>query len=596
MKSGKKLKPKIKIARIASETTAQGIELGTVAIAVAIVVLVPVVVDTNVLLYASQAAYDPHKFKVFMWFSVALLVAVPGVVVLRREPLNVPVLIPALAFLGLSALSTLLSEDPWHSLFGDRQMGLLSLAAGVLLFYAVARVLNSPLRVRIFLAAGVTAAVLISVFGISQKYGLDPLSGWGVPWYTDRGRPYSTLGNPLFLAAYLTLMMGAATALCFKAGSWKGRAPWLFALAIMGACWLYTDERGPMLCAGVALPMVLWFSRRRMGTARPLLAPLAILVVAGIAAVAAAAAFGNLALLDRATTALLDDPNVQSRLYNWRDTVPMILDRPLLGHGPDNFKESFEPYISEDLEAHLTTYGVQFVDRTHNELLQVSATAGLLGLAAYLWVFVSYFRNVYRRGGWPLIALSGGVLAYILQLQTGFPTIATSVAFWGVLGASVAVMRIHDREGGEPNPTSTQAGNVGEALTAETPRGRVYELLVVAIVVGVLAAFAVPTFLDQREKFAQIEQSAVWRDVVLTVSVYEEVKAQSGTYPESGVYTATDRIEARGGTSFYPTTNVTITTTTPAGGGFTIEGESTTLSGTFGYSYDSATGTYTQSW
>ena len=654
MKSGKKPKPKIKIARIASETAAQGIELGTVAIAVAIVVLVPVVVDTNVLLYASQAAYDPPKFKVFMWFSVALLVAVPGVVVLRREPLNVPVLIPALAFLGLSALSTLLSEDPWHSLFGDRQMGLLSLAAGVLLFYAVARVLNSPLRVRIFLAAGVTAAVLISVFGISQKYGLDPLSGWGVPWYTDRGRPYSTLGNPLFLAAYLTLMMGAATALCFKAGSWKGRAPWLFALAIMGACWLYTDERGPMLCAGVALPMVLWFSRRRMGTARPLLAPLAILVVAGIAAVAAAAAFGNLtskaliatipagclallgallwfsrrrmgtarpllaplailvvagiaavaaaaafgnlALLDRATTALLDDPNVQSRLYNWRDTVPMILDRPLLGHGPDNFKESFEPYISEDLEALLTTYGVQFVDRTHNELLQVSATAGLLGLAAYLWVFVSYFRNVYRRGGWPLIALSGGVLAYILQLQTGFPTIATSVAFWGVLGASVAVMRIHDREGGEPNPTSTQAGNVGEALTAETPRGRVYELLVVAIVVGVLAAFAVPTFLDQREKFAQIEQSAVWRDVVLTVSVYEEVKAQSGTYPESGVYTATDRIEARGGTSFYPTTNVTITTTTPAGGGFTIEGESTTLSGTFGYSYDSATGTYTQSW
>jgi type IV pilus assembly protein PilA len=317
--------------------------------------------------------------------------------------------------------------------------------------------------------------------------------------------------------------------------------------------------------------------------------------VAGIAAVAAAAAFGNLALLDRATSSLLDDPNVQSRLYNWRDTVPMILDRPLLGHGPDNFKGPFEPYISEDLEALLTTHGVQFVDRTHNELLQVSATTGLLGLAAYLWVFVSYFRNVYRRGGWPLIALSGGVLAYILQLQTVFPTIATSVAFWGVLGASVAVMRIHDREGGEPNPNTAQAGNVGEALTAETPRGRAYELLVVAIVVGVLAALAVPTFLDKREKFAQVEQAAVRRDVVLTVSAYEEAKAQSGTYPEAGVYTATDRIEGSG-TSFYPNRNVTIITTTPAGGGFTIEGESTTLSGTFEYSYDSATGAYTQSW
>jgi type IV pilus assembly protein PilA len=186
-------------------------------------------------------------------------------------------------------------------------------------------------------------------------------------------------------------------------------------------------------------------------------------------------------------------------------------------------------------------------------------------------------------------------LAYVLQLQTVFPTVATSVAFWGVLGASVAVMRIHDWEGGESNPNTTQAGSVGEALTAETPRGRVYELLVVVTVVGVLAALAVPTFLDQREKIAQVERAAVWRDVVLTVSAYEEAKAQSGTYPEAGVYTTTDPIEGSG-TSFYPTRNVTITTTTPAGGGFTIEAKSTTLSGTFGYSYDSATGAYTQSW
>ena len=130
MKSGKKPKPRIKIARSASETTAQGLELGTVAIAITIVVLVPVVLDTDALLYAPHEAYAPLKFEVFMGFSAALLVTVLGVVVLRRGPLGVPVLIPALAFLGVSALSALLSEDPWHSLFGDRKNGLLSLAGG----------------------------------------------------------------------------------------------------------------------------------------------------------------------------------------------------------------------------------------------------------------------------------------------------------------------------------------------------------------------------------------------------------------------------------------------------------------------------------
>ena len=69
-----------------------------------------------------------------MGLSAALLVAVLGVVVLRRESLGVPVLMPALAFLGASTSSALFSEDPWHSLFGDRYEGLLSLAAGVLLF------------------------------------------------------------------------------------------------------------------------------------------------------------------------------------------------------------------------------------------------------------------------------------------------------------------------------------------------------------------------------------------------------------------------------------------------------------------------------
>jgi putative inorganic carbon (HCO3(-)) transporter len=128
----------------------------------------------------------------------------------------------------------------------------------------------------------------------------------------------------------------------------------------------------------------------------------------------------------------------------WRDTIPMIVERPLLGHGPDNFAEPFKRYAGEDLRAFVPDIGP--IDKAHNEFLQVAATTGLLGLAAYLWVFVSYFRNAYRSGGWPLLALSGGVLAYIVQLQTAFTTIATGVTFWAILGVSVAVMRIQEAE------------------------------------------------------------------------------------------------------------------------------------------------------
>ena len=39
------------------------------------------------------------------------------------------------------------------------------------------------------------------------------------------------------------------------------------------------------------------------------------------------------------------------------------------------------------------------------------------------------------------------MLAYILQLQVVFTTIAFGVIFWAILGVSVAVMRIQEAEG-----------------------------------------------------------------------------------------------------------------------------------------------------
>ena len=594
-----KLKTKMKIL---SEETAQGLELGIIAVAATIVVLVPVVLDPDVLLYAPGKAYDLPKFRVLMEFCAILLVAMLGLLAVRRKLLlGVPVLAPALAFLGVSALSTLFSEDPSYSLFGDRYNGLLSVGAGVLLFYALARCLSSPLRVRIFLTAGATTAVLISILGILQKYGLDPISGWANPPFTSVARPFSTPGNPLFLAAYLTLMIGAATALCFKSGSRGRRTPWLLALAVMGGCWIYTDARGGLLAVGIALPVVLWVARRKMGTVRPLAAPLAALVVGMVLAIAAAMFLGSTTSLSHSTTGF--DLNAQVRLSMWRDTASMILHHPLLGSGPDNFSKPFASYMSEDLKAAISTNGEYRVDRAHNELLQVGATTGLLGLAAYLWIFISYFRNAYRRAGWPLIALSGAVLAYFLQLQTVFSTIDTGVAFWSILGTSVALMRIHDQEqleGGEqergegPNPKTPRQATIGSvrgALISGVPkkRGLYYELGVVVVVFGVLAAIAIPISLEQRERVAQIERLALMGDVTQTVSTYERAKEQSGTYPKAGAYTASNPLEADG-TKIPTNHNVRIVTTTTPAGGFAVEGESTTLSGTFRYGYDSSTG------
>lgn len=318
-----------------------------------------------------------------------------------------------------------------------------------------------------------------------------------------------------------------------------------------------------------------------------------LVVLVGVGVTASVALYsGNLTPADLGLTrAAADatrsgDVGAQTRVYIWRDTVPMILDRPLMGRGPDNYREPFQPYISDELKALISDSkgNVRILTRAHSHLLQIAATTGLLGLAAYLWVLVSYFRNAYRRGGWTLAALSGGVLAYVLQIQTAFPSVATEVAFWGVLGASVALMRLRDR--------GAQDSEEGPRWDADPsrPPGKVRgELLVATVVIGLLAAIAVPTFLEQREKAANFERTQLAFDVRRTASFYERVERASGTYPEFGVFTRERPVKnLEGRPRIKPSRNVTITTKTNPEGGFTVEARSTILAGTFGYSYDSA--------
>ena len=612
--------------------------LGVIA-ATAAVVLVPISLDTEAVFSDPNVAYHVPELRTLLAASAVLLVAVAGTLAFNRGPLRVPMLFPALALLGVSALSTFLSERPFYSLYGDRSQGLLSVAAEVLIFYALARGLVSFSRVRLFLAALTTAAALVSVYAIAQNYGFDPVTGWANAPFQDFGRSFATTGNSLLLSAYLVLTMGAGTALWLASDSRLGRAVWLVTLAIIGAAWIYAESRGALLGAGIALPLVLLAVHRKMGSVRPFVVPIAVLVTAMVLAVAvsratgfstlslrvcavllaylalvavfawmlehgrarlalvfvvvvligagaavlAAAASGNLSLgADRADAKprANGDISSQTRLYIWRDTVPMILERPLLGHGTNNYRDPFRPHMGDDFKALNTDRNGQMtlVDRAHNHLLQIAATTGILGLAAYLWLLASFFLNAYRRGGWPLFALSGVVLAYSLQLLTSFTSVATDVVFWGLLGVSAALMNLRDREDDRP-PEETGSPQ------APAPKGR-SELVAAAVVVGVLAAIAMPTFLEQRRVAAKQDRADLILQVRHVAKIYERTYSSFGAYPKAGVYDRKNPVVSiKGSPKFRPTSGTTITTETTPEGDLTVEGKSTILAGTSEYSY-----------
>lgn len=72
------------------------------------------------------------------------------------------------------------------------------------------------------------------------------------------------------------------------------------------------------------------------------------------------------------------------RLITWDIAAKTALEHPWIGVGPDNFG----PYFMVRRPA---SFGNERAADAHNDILQVAATVGFVGLAAYCWFVVAGF-------------------------------------------------------------------------------------------------------------------------------------------------------------------------------------------------------------
>ena len=134
-------------------------------------------------------------------------------------------------------------------------------------------------------------------------------------------------------------------------------------------------------------------------------------------------------LLDRITSPASVELSMGSRLDNWRTGIDAFLDRPVLGWGPGNYLAASGRHSPADFARHLPGKGAvnEGRDHAHNMLIEEAATKGVVGLAAYLALWLWTARVVVgsaRRAqgaGRVMVACVGGVLAgWFVQSQTFF--------------------------------------------------------------------------------------------------------------------------------------------------------------------------------
>ncbi|MBI5302719.1 MAG: O-antigen ligase family protein [Chloroflexi bacterium] len=335
-----------------------------------------------------------------------------------RERFAAPLVLPTLAIVLAQLLTTITAIAPAVSFTGSftRPQGASIALTYVALFALMAQGLTTRQQFDRLVATLALTSLPIALYGIIQNYGLDPLV-----WDRDiPGRVFATLGNPIFLGAYLILVffltLGQAIASAHAARTAATRVPWLRAgifgliALIQAICLLFTISRGPWVgwITGLgffALMLALVFRMRRT---------LQTIVVVGLIGVL------TLVILNVPNTPLepiRNAPYIGSlghifegesgtgkvRTLIWEADARIFAERPvaqfpdgtpdrwhllrpLIGYGPDSMAVIFTQFRLADGNIENTKE-----DHSHNETWDVLVSTGILGLVAYQWLWLAVF-------------------------------------------------------------------------------------------------------------------------------------------------------------------------------------------------------------
>ena len=345
----------------------------------------------------------------------------------------------ALAFSITTATSIIPYPSFWGSL--ERMGGLFTFWHYFVYFIIITAIFRSEKDWFNLFKVVIGVGVLSAFYGFLQRTELEWVVGSG-----NRSRIFGTIGNPALFAGYQ--IVGAFLALTLFLRRDNSRNLRLFygiSGAIMFTAGLMTAVRGSILGIGIGLLSfaLLYSAAYRSKMARKvllsLIAMLFLFVIASLL-LKNSSFVQNSGYLRRITDFSFKNQTVQTRFWAWQAGLKGWKESPktiLLGWGPENFNIPFSKYFNPKF--YNGPGSETLFDRAHNMFVEILVTMGLLGLLAYLWLFVASLRSLWRMihskdkmlYGVGFISL---IIAYAIHNSFIFDTSANFLAFFTVLG------------------------------------------------------------------------------------------------------------------------------------------------------------------
>ena len=381
---------------------------------------------------------------------------------------SIPLNLPVLSFIAICTLSLI-----WSDTFFTSLKELPQFLAGPFLYFVIVNNIGGEKQVNRIISTVLLVGVALSIYGIFQYNDID-FSFW--VGNTGRMRVFGLIGNAGYFAGYLILPLSIAIPLFFVSKNRNRKILLLIGILTMGTTFILTFTRSSYLALSVSLIFMFFLfllsrGKRFIKDNKKIF----IIILTAIIIVAFLFIIPNTVskpgtvisqIKGRTSIARLkNDITSNARIAIWKFTGIMIKDRPILGSGIGTYKYNTLRYQAKFLEQgdNRSIYGYSWADKAHNEYLQLWAELGIIGLAIFIWLIITYFnqgirylkREMDEQKQGIMIGLMGGVVAFLIDSIFWFPLhlSANLSLFWLFIGLGM-VMIIDETRGlevGEKN-------------------------------------------------------------------------------------------------------------------------------------------------
>lgn len=354
--------------------------------------------------------------------------------------IKIKYLIPGIIFIIILGISTIFSQVPWFSFWGswERRMGYLAwlhffIFAAILFFN-----LKTEIQIRRIIVTILIASSLVVIYGFIQLLGLEPFE-WSEEAFTTH-RVYSTIGQPNFYGSWLLLVIPLIfySLIIFKNFYARFFISLLFIASLISL--IFTQSRGGWI--GFSLTIFLFFIISAWLKKKKKIVALLLILFTLLIGLTIYLNFHppkftptDNPFIYRLKTLTNLKVFGRYRLMHWQASLDIIknriLSRILIGSGlgsqrfnlPKYYQPEFAIYEAPNI----------YLDYTHNDILDMLLTSGVLGLISYLYLIGNAicfgFKKLNQGSQLPKYLIIG-LFGYLVSLQFSFHVMSTLLYFW----------------------------------------------------------------------------------------------------------------------------------------------------------------------